>query len=79
MFKYLSNCLKLLKQYYSTPKGHHDILDYSRAFFLFIFLSIIFSLTKSFAEKVLNVNVYLEKGDGNLPPFSCFTRRSGRT
>ena len=37
MFKYLSNCLKLLKQYYSTPKGHHDILDYSRAFFLFIF------------------------------------------
>ena len=44
MFKYLSNCLKLLKQYYSTPTGHHDILDYSRAFFLFIFLSIIFSL-----------------------------------
>ena len=44
MFKYLSNCLKLLKQYYSTPKGHHDILDYSRAFFLFIFLSINFFL-----------------------------------
>ena len=41
MFKYLSNCLKLLKQYYSTPKGHHDILDYSRAFFLFIFLTLI--------------------------------------
>lgn len=39
MFKYLSNCLKLLKQYYSTPKGHHDILDYSRAFsYLYFYL-----------------------------------------
>lgn len=44
MFKRLYNCFKILKQYYATPKGHHDILDYSRAFLLFIFLSIIFSL-----------------------------------
>ena len=38
MFKYLSNCLKLLKQYYSTPKGHHDILDYSRASLILIYI-----------------------------------------
>ena len=66
MFKYLSNCLKLLKQYYSTPKGHHDILDYSRAFFLiYIFIYNFFPYFNIyFLLKLLKFgDIYHEKRD----------------
>lgn len=44
MLKNLINCIKILKQYWSTPKGHHDIKDYGKALLLMIIISIIISI-----------------------------------
>lgn len=40
----LRSLLKLLKNYYATPKGRHDINDYARAAVLIVIVSIIISL-----------------------------------
>ena len=40
----LRSLLKLLKNYYATPKGRHDINDYARAAVLIVIVSVIISL-----------------------------------
>lgn len=44
MFNRIINYWKTLKQYWSTPKGHHDIIDYSRAIIIILTISLIISI-----------------------------------
>lgn len=44
----LTNYLKVIKDYWNTPKGRHDIIDYLRAILIVILLSIIISLVLAY-------------------------------
>ena len=37
--QYLKNCIRVFRDYWHTPKGRHDIIDYAKGLLLFLLIS----------------------------------------